>query len=119
MSTTTLKDHGRSREDIPFYYAFPFKFWFRESMIKPEDVQTWCQKNCAGWYKIVSYTHEDSVRKKYSRTNEFEEKIIFIDKIYLSDESDALAIQLAFDVSDKQIVRMEKLKRKVRRKSSK
>lgn len=61
--STTLKDFGRHSErfgDIPFYYAFPIKFWFEQHMLIPEDVLTWCRENCTGCYKVVQYTHKDS-----------------------------------------------------------
>jgi hypothetical protein len=112
---STLSDFGRGSErygDIAFYYAFPVKFWFGQSMLVPEDVLTWCRENCTGFYKVVCYTHEDSVRR--SRSKEFEEKIMYVDKIYLSSEEDAALIKLTFDVRDQQVKR-PKLKRTVRR----
>lgn len=117
---STIQDFGRCSEqhgNIPFYYAFPIKFWFGQHMVSPDDVLTWCRNNCQGYYKVICYTHEDSVRTKYSRrSNEFDEKIIFVDKIYLSSEDDAAIIKLAFDVREQQVRRPCKLKRKVRRK---
>lgn len=117
---STIQDFGRESDrygNIPFYYAFPIKFWFGQHMIAPDDVLTWCRENCKGFYKVVCYTHEDSVRKKYSRGNEFDEKIMYVDKIYLSSEDDAALIKLTFEVREQQVRRPCKLKRKVRRKA--
>ncbi len=105
MGTTTLKDYGRHSEkhgDIPFYYGFPFRFWFNEHQLAPEDVETWCKENCSGYYKTVSYTHKDSVRL---RNGQFDSKVIYIDKIYLADEQDALRVKLQFEVKDTVIKR--------------
>ena len=110
MGTTTLKDYGRSSErhgDIPFYYGFPFRFWFGEHQLAPEDVETWCRENCLGYYKTVSYTHKNSIRL---RNGKFDTKVIFVDKIYLGDETDAMRIKLAFSVKDTVIKRPERLK---------
>ncbi len=103
--STTIRDFGHSSErygDIAFYYAFPVKFWFGQSQIAPHDVQTWCRENCTGFYKIVCYTHEDSVR---NHDGSYEDKQIFVDKIYLSDEGDAAMIKLVFDVRDQKVKR--------------
>lgn len=112
--STTIKDFGRSSErfgDIPPYYAFPIKFWFKAHMLIPDDVLTWCRENCEGFYKIVAYTHEDSRKKRGSK--EFEEKIMYVDKIYLANEADAARIKLTFKVLEQKISRprMEVVKR--------
>ena len=102
--STTIKDFGRHSErfgDIPFYYAFPIKFWFQQAMLIPEDVLTWCRENCTGCYKVVQYTHEDS-RKNGDK---YLSKIMYVDKIYLADESDAALIKLTFEVKEQQIKR--------------
>ncbi len=107
--TTTIKDFGRHSErfgDIGFYYAFPIKFWFGQSMLVPEDVLSWCRENCTGFYKVVSYTHERSQKAD----GLFTEKYIFVDKIYLEKEEDAALIKLTYDVRDQQVKR-PKLKR--------
>lgn len=104
--STTIKDLGRHNErhgDIPFYYAFPIKFWFKSHMLIPDDVLTWCRENCTGFYKVSAYTHEDS--RKKPGTKKFEEKIMYVDKIYLSDEGDAALIKLKFKVLDQKIKR--------------
>lgn len=116
---TTLKDYGRHSEkhgDIPFYYGFPFRFWFGEHQIAPEDVETWCRENCAGYYKTVTYTHKNSIRL---RNGSFDERVVFVDKIYLADEIDAARIKSFFDVRDVQIKRPDKLKRRKKRKARK
>jgi hypothetical protein len=103
--STTLHDHGRTSErfgDIAHFYAFPYKFWFRYSMMVPEDVATWCRENCTGYYKVYCYTHEDSVRGKDGK---YKEKIMYVDRIFLQDEGDAALIKLAFKVSDQQVSR--------------
>lgn len=113
---STLSDFGRQSErygNISFFYAFPIKFWFGQSMLVPEDVLSWCRENCKGYYKVYAYTHEDSVRR--GRSKEFDEKIMYVDKIYLSDEADAALIKLTFDVREQKVLR-PKLKRIVRRK---
>ena len=115
--TTTLKDFGRHSErhgDIPYYYGFPFRFWFGEHQVQPEDVETWCRENCVGYYKTVSYTHDSSVRL---RNGQYDTRVIFIDKIYLADEVDASRIKLQFDVRDVVVKRPNKMKRKKRRKA--
>lgn len=97
---TTLKDFGRHTErfgDIPFYYGFPFRFYFGEHQIQPEDVESWCRENCQGYYKTVTYTHKSSVR---NANGEYENRVIYVDKIYLANDSDALQIKLAFNVKD-------------------
>ena len=112
---STLQDFGRQSArygDIAYFYAFPIKFWFGQSMLVPEDVLSWCRENCKGYYKVVCYTHEDSTRK--GRSKDFEEKIMYVDKIYLSSEDDAALIKLTFDVKEQQVKR-PKLKRKVKR----
>lgn len=120
--STTIKDFGRSSErfgDIGFYYAFPIKFWFGQQMLMPDDVLSWCRENCTGFYKVVCYTHEDSKRVKYSRGNDFENKIMYVDKIYLQNEEDAAILKLSYEVRDQQVKRPGKLKRKVKRKAKK
>lgn len=112
MGTTTLKDYGRSSErhgDIPFYYGFPFRFWFGEHQLAPEDVETWCRENCLGFYKTVSYTHKSSTRIK-GQPSRFDTKVVFIDKIYLADEADAMRVKLQFDVRDEVVKRPERIK---------
>jgi hypothetical protein len=107
---STLSDFGRTSErygDIAFYYAFPVKLWFQQSMLVPEDVLTWCRENCTGFYKVTAYTHEDSVR---IGKNEYDTKIMYVDKIYLSSEDDAVIIKMMFEVKDHQVKR-PKLKR--------
>lgn len=115
---STIQDFGRESArygNIPFYYAFPIKFWFGQHMIVPEDVLTWCRNNCQGFYKVVCYTHEDSVRT-HGTTNEYDQKLMYVDKIYLSSEDDAALIKLTFDVRAQQMKRPCKIKRIVRRK---
>lgn len=117
MGRTTLKDYGRHSEkhgDIPYYYGFPFRFYFAEHQVAPNDVESWCVENCIGYYKTVSYTHKDSVRLKGGRG--FDTHVVYIDKIYLQDERDAMRLKLKWDVRDEQVKRPEKLKRKMRRK---
>lgn len=111
--STTIKDFGHNSErfgNIGFYYAFPIKFWFGQSMLHPEDVLSWCRDNCSGYYKVTCYTHEDSVKVG----GVFTEKYVFIDKIYLSSEEDAALIKLMFDVREQQVKR-PKLKRAPKR----
>lgn len=118
--STTLRDYGRHSEkhgDIPYYYGFPIRFYFGQHMIAPEDVETWCRENAVGYYKISSYTHESSKRVS-PRSREFAEKIVYVDKIYLSEPADAVAIKLMFDVREERVLR-PKLKRLMRRKSLK
>jgi hypothetical protein len=110
--STTIKDFGRHSErfgDIPPYYIFPIKFWFKSEMLVPDDVLTWCRNNCTGFYKVVAYTHEDSVKNG----KKFAEKIMYVDKIYLASEEDAALIKLTFKVLDQKISRprMEVVKR--------
>ncbi len=102
--STTIKDFGRHSErfgDIPPYYIFPIKFWFKSEMLVPDDVLTWCRNNCTGFYKVVAYTHEDSVK----HGKKFAEKIMYVDKIYLASEDDAALIKLTFKVLDQKISR--------------
>jgi hypothetical protein len=111
--STTIKDFGHNSErfgNIGFYYAFPIKFWFGQSMVHPEDVLTWCREHCQGYYKITCYTHEDSVKVG----GVFTEKYVFIDKIYLSSEEDAALIKLMFEVREQQVKR-PKMKRAPKR----
>ena len=110
MGTSTLKDYGRESErhgEIPFYYGFPFRFWFNQHQLAPDDVETWCRENCLGYYKTVSYTHRDSVR---SADGTFDTKVIFVDKIYLANESDAMRLKLSFEVKDTVIKRPDRMK---------
>jgi hypothetical protein len=126
--STTLKDAnlGLTQADasqIPHYYVFPFKFWFKEQQVAPEDVLTWCRKHCTGapdesYYKVVCYTHKSSVRVRY-RPKEFEVKVVYVDHIFLSNEKDAARIKLKFNVSDQKVKRPEKLKPRKRRKKKK
>lgn len=105
--TTTLQDYGRTSEkhgEIGFYYAFPIRFYFGQHQISPDDVNTWCTENAQGYYKVTTYTHKDS-RRKSPRSREFDEKIVYVDKIYLSDERDAVAIKMMFDVQETKILR--------------
>jgi hypothetical protein len=105
--STTIKDYGRHSEkfgDIAHYYAFPIRFWFGNSQLAPDDVLTWLRSNAKGYYKVVCYTHKDSTRVK-GRPSEFENKVIYVDKVYLADEMDAAKIKLAFDVRDVQVKR--------------
>jgi len=106
--TTTLQDYGRTSEkfgEIPYYCAYPIRLWIAEHQVKPEDVETWCRENCTGLYRVVTYTHKDSVRKKYSRTGEFDVKIVYVDKVYLASEDDATLIKLTYQVKDTKIMR--------------
>jgi hypothetical protein len=105
--STTLRDYGRHSEkhgDIAYYYAFPIRFYFGQHMIAPDDVLSWCQENAQGYYKISCYTHENSKRVS-PRSRDFAEKFVYVDKIYLSDERDAIAIKLMFDVREERIKR--------------
>lgn len=113
---TTLSDYGRNSEkhgEIAYYYAFPIRFYFGQHQIAPDDVHSWARENCQGYYKISCYSHESS--KRDIITGEVTERVVFVDKIYLSDEADALAIKLIFDVRDQKIMR-PKLARKNRKK---
>jgi hypothetical protein len=119
MGTTTLKDYGRhsaKHGDIPFYYGFPFRFWFGEHQLAPEDVETWCKENCVGYYKTVSYTHKSSVRLRDGR---FDSKVVFIDKIYLQNEADAMRVKLQFDVKDEVVKRPERIKARRKKRAKK
>lgn len=105
--STTIKDFGRHSDkfgDIAHYYAFPIRFWFGNHQLAPDDVLSWLRDNAKGYYKVVCYTHKDSVRVK-GRPSEFETKVIYVDKVYLADEMDAAKIKLAFDVRDVQVKR--------------
>lgn len=110
MSTTTLKDHGRHSEkhgDIAYYYAFPYRLYFGQHMISPDDVETWCTEHAVGYYKTSTYVHKDSTRVFVNgvETKEYIEKKIFVDKIYLQDPKDVIAIKLMFDVTDEKVSR--------------
>lgn len=112
---STLGDFGRDSErygNIAFFYAFPIKFWFGQHQVAPDDVLSWCRENCEGYYKITCYTHVTSTRNK---DGSYDEKIIFVDKIYLSNESDAALIKLTFDVRDQQIKRPARIARKTKK----
>lgn len=122
--TTTLKDIGLNKADaskIPHYYVFPFKLFFREHQQRPDDVLTWCREHCGAdsYYKVVCYTHKSSKRKRYSRTNEFDEKVLFVHCIYLSDETDAARIKLKFNVTDQKVKRTERLPMKRKKRKAK
>jgi hypothetical protein len=98
---TTLGDYGRTSEkygEIAFYYAFPIKLYFGNHQIKPDDVVTWCKENCQGYYKIVSYTHKSSKRNRRN-PRKYDQQVVFVDKIYLSDNRDAVAIKLMWSVT--------------------
>ena len=102
---TTLKDYGRNSEkfgQIPYYYGFHYRFWFGQSQVQPEDVETWCRENCLGYYKTVTYTHKKSVRNP---DGSYKNRVVYVDKIYLADERDALRIKLAYDVRDVKVMR--------------
>ena len=65
--STTIKDFGRHSDkfgDIAHYYAFPIRFWFGNHQLAPDDVLSWLRDNAKGYYKVVCYTHKDSVRVK-------------------------------------------------------
>lgn len=112
MATTTLKDYGRMSEEygnIPYYYAFKYRFYFNQHQIEPDDVATWCKLNCEGYYKIVGYTHISSVRLPNS--NKFSTRIAYVDKVYLSEDVDAVCVRLSYDVSDIIVRRPEKITR--------
>lgn len=104
--TSTLQDFGRQSEkhgEIPFFYGFPFRFWFGQHQIAPEDVNSWCTLNAVGYYKVYTYVHKDSKRKS-ARSREFENKVVYVDKIYLQDPRDAAAIKEAFDVRSEKVM---------------
>jgi len=110
---TTLSDFGRESEkhgNIPFYYAFPVKFYFGNSQLEPDDVLTWCRENCSGYYKVVCYTHKSSKRNK-NNPRKFDKKVLYVDKIYLSEMKDATYIKLAYSVTSTVIRRNNKIKR--------
>ncbi len=102
---TTLADFGRNSprfEQIPFYYAFPFRFYFGENQLLPEDVLTWCRANASGYYKIACYTHEKSKRDE---SGNYVEKYVYVDKIYLQSDDDATLIKMTFDVKETKVMR--------------
>ena len=106
--STAIKDFGRHSEqfgEIPFYYAFPFRFWIGSHEVMPEDVLTWCRENCRDdrYYKVVCYTHKNS--KTIKGTKEFYEKVIYVDKVYLASAEDAEALKAAFDVRSEKVQR--------------
>jgi hypothetical protein len=111
---TTLSDEGRlgKHGQIPFYYAFPFRFYFAESQIAPDDVLSWCQEHCNGYYKVASYTHRSSVRSA-ANPSQYDNKVVYIDRIFLSSENDAIRIKLTFNVKTVKVMRpkIEPLKR--------
>lgn len=110
---TTLSDFGRTSTqhgDIPFYYAFPIKFYFGNSQLMPDDVLTWCRQNCSGYYKVVCYTHKSS-RRNSTNPRKFDEHVVYVDKIYLSETKDATYIKLAFNVTKTVLSRKDKIKR--------
>jgi hypothetical protein len=114
---TVLQDFGRDSErfgDIPFYYGFPHRFYFGQHQIMPEDVETWCRENCRGYYKTVTYTHKSSKR---DRKGNYDERVIYVDKIYLASDEDAMLIKLSFNVTDQIVKGRPRIKnrRKVRR----
>lgn len=105
MSTTTLKDHGRESEKhgfIPYFNWATFKLHFNENQISPDDVESWCVENCQGLYRTQTYIHKDSKRVFVDgvETKQFEEKIIYIDKVYLNDPRDVVAIKLMWDIME-------------------
>ena len=107
MANTTLKDYGRGSEqfgNIPYYYVFPYRFFFAGSHVEPEDVRSWCRQNCMGYYRIECYTHKDSVKVN----GKWIEKRIYVDRLFISDQIDAVQIRLKFDVSEVSILRPEK-----------
>jgi hypothetical protein len=114
--TTTLQDYGRHSEkhgDIGFYYAFTIRFWFGQHELAPNDINTWCRENCKGYYKVSAYTHESSTRLPGQR--EFSEKVVYVDKIYLSDHNDALKLKEVFDVRDERVKRPRIKRFKIKR----
>lgn len=116
---TTISDYGRTSEkygEISFYYAFPYRFWFGQHQIAPEDVLTWCRENATGYYKVVAYAHESSVRDEV--TGAVVQKVVYVDKIYLEKGEDAMAIKLTFDVNDTKVQR-PRLKRKYKARAKK
>jgi hypothetical protein len=62
----------------------------------------------------VTYTHKSSVR---NTEGEYEERVVFVDKIYLADEDDAMMIKLSFNVKDTMVKDRPRIKnrRKARR----
>lgn len=114
--SSTLQDYGRESEkhgEIPFFYGFPFRFWFGQHQVAPEDVNTWCTENAQGYYKVYTYVHKDSKRVT-PRSKTFAEKIVYVDKIYLADPRDAEAIKAAFDVRSERVMhpRMKQLRKR-------
>jgi hypothetical protein len=107
MGNSTIKDFGRSSArfgNISHFYVFQIRFWFGENQLSPEDVGSWLRDNATGYYRVMSYTHKDSVRMK-GHPKEFESKVVYVDKVYLASEEDAAKIRLAFDVRDTQVKR--------------
>ena len=107
MARTTIQDYGRRSEQfgmIPYFYAFPYKFWFQEHQIAPDDVATWCFENCIGYYKIVCYTHENSVRDPKD-PRKWLHQVVYVDKVYLSDDHDAVTMRLTFSILDVKVRR--------------
>jgi hypothetical protein len=107
MMPTTLADYGRGSEkygEIPFYYAFPIKLYFGSDQIMPDDVLTWCRENCKGFYKIVSYKHKNSIRNA-KNPRKFDKEVIYVDKIYLSEASDATYIKVRWKVTQTKLMR--------------
>ncbi|MNK57784.1 hypothetical protein D3C87_768480 [compost metagenome] len=121
--TSTLQDFGRQSEkhgEIPFFYGFPFRFWFGQHQIAPEDVNSWCTLNAVGYYKVYTYVHKDSKRVS-PRSKVFESKVVYVDKIYLQDPRDAAAIKEAFDVRSEKVMhpRMKALRKRKAKKDIK
>lgn len=107
MGTTTIKDFGRHSErfgDISHFYVFQYRFWFGQDQLQPEDVGTWLRENATGYYRVMSYTHKDSIRTK-GHPKEFDKKVVYVDKVYLASAEDAAKIKLAFDVRETQVKR--------------
>lgn len=75
----------------------------------PDDMVTWCRENCEGYYKIVTYTHNTS--KRITGSKKFDSKVVFVDKVYLSRDSDAMMLRLSYSVSDVVIRRPDKLRK--------
>lgn len=110
---TTLIDKGRNKaegRDVPYYYAFPFRFWMTGGAVAPDDVASWCRDQCRGYYKITGYTHNTSVRDPRNPTK-YLNRIVYVDKVYLSDEVDAVSLRLTFDVLEVKVHRNEKMDR--------
>lgn len=108
MTATTLSDYGRYSEkygEVPFYYTFKIKFYFQDPQVVPDDVQTWCQENCKGYYRVQSYTHKSSTS---------DHPVRYCEKVYLQEEQDAMIIKLMFNVSE-QWIKLPKATRKKRK----